>query len=133
MAQFTEVMKQAQRLCAAHNSMCSMRNCPLDGGEACRLNVDLDGEDYSDVERVIMDWAAEHPEPVYPSWGEGWKRLFPEADIRRTFCPEFFGDKYKCDWCHDDNDSCEECLERPIPAEVAEKLGIKPIVKECAK
>ena len=51
----------------------------------------------------------------------------PEADIRRTFCPEVFGDKYRCDWCHDDNDNCDECLERPMPAEVAEKLGIKPI------
>lgn len=56
--------------------------------------------------------------------------MFPEADIRRTLCPEVFGDKYKCDWCHDDNDNCDECLERPMPAEVAEKLGIKPISPE---
>ena len=127
MAEFTEIMRQAKRLCAAHGGMCSMRNCPLDSGEACRLNVDLDGENYNELECIIMDWAAEHPEPVYPSWEDGWKQLFPDADIRRAFCPEVFGDKYRCDWCHDDNDNCDECLERPMPAEVAEKLGIKPI------
>ena len=59
--------------------------------------------------------------------------MFPEADIRRTLCPEVFGDEYKCDWCHDDNDdndNCDECLERPMPAEVAEKLGIKPTITQ---
>lgn len=131
MAEFTEIMRQAKRLCDAHDGVCSMRNCPLGGGgEVCCLALYLDGEDYNELERIIMDWAAEHPEPVYPSWEEGWKQLFPEADIRRTLCPEVFGDEYKCDWCHDDNDNCDECLERPMPAEVAEKLGIKPIAPE---
>ena len=134
MAEFTDVMRQAKRMCTAHGCWCSTNNCPLyNGEEACRLNVDLDGEDYNELERIIMDWAKEHPEPVYPSWKEGWKQLFPEADIRHTLCPEVFGDKYRCDWCHDDNDdndNCDECLERPMPAEVAEKLGIKPIAPE---
>lgn len=130
MAEFTEVMRQAKRLCAAHDSMRSTNNCPLDNGEACRLNVALDGEDYNKLERIIMDWAKEHPGPVYPSWEDGWRQIFPGVDTRRVFCPEIFGDEYKCDWCHDDNDSCEECLERPIPAEVAEKLGIKPVTPE---
>lgn len=130
MSEFTEIMRQAKRLCAAHDSTCSTNNCPLDSGEACRLSVDLDGEDYNELERIIMDWAAEHPEPVYPSWAEGWRQIFPEADIRRALCPEVFGDKYRCDWCYDDNDDCDECLERPMPAEIAEKLGIKPIAPE---
>lgn len=126
MSEFTEIMRQAKRMCSVHGGICSYRCCPLANGETCRLNVELDGEDYNELERIIMDWAAKHPEPVYPSWGEGWKQLFPEADIRRTLCPEVFGDKYRCDWCYDDNDSCDECVERPMPAEVAEKLGIKP-------
>lgn len=133
MFEFTEVMRQAKRMCAANGGMCSARNCPLDNGETCRLLPDYDGEDYNELERIIMNWAKEHPEPVYPSWEEGWRQLFPEADIRHTPCPEVFGDKYRCDWCHDDNDSsdnCDECLERPMPAEVAEKLGIKPIAPE---
>lgn len=130
MSEFSEIMRQAKRMCTAHGGMCGARNCPLDNGETCRLLPDYDGEDYNELERIIMDWAKEHPDPAYPSWEEGWKQLFPDADIRRTLCPEVFGDKYKCDWCHDDNDNCDECLERPMPAEVAEKLGIKPIAPE---
>lgn len=127
MAEFTEIMRQAKRMCTAHGSMCNTNNCPLDNGEACRINIDLDGEDYNELERIILDWAAEHPEPVYPSWEEGWRQLFPDTDIRHTLCPKVFGDKYKCDWCLDVND-CDVRLKRPMPAEVAEKLGVKPII-----
>ena len=128
MAQFVEVMKQARRMCNMQKNTC--KDCPVGTmeGRICRLNVIEISEDDVEVERIVMDWAAEHPEPVYPSWEEAWKKLFPEADVKRVFCPEVFGDKYKCDWCYDDdyNDSCDECLDRPIPAEIAEKLGIKP-------
>ena len=61
MAQFFEVMKQAKRMCTAHGSICNMRNCPLDNGETCRLLPDYDGEDYNELERIIMGWAAAHP------------------------------------------------------------------------
>ncbi len=57
MAEFMEVMRQAKRMCAAHGSMCIYRCCPLDNGKACRLNVDLDGEDYNELECIIMGWA----------------------------------------------------------------------------
>lgn len=126
MAEFTEVMRQARRMCETfRDGNCS--KCPIGDAKALECGITVtSGMDYKEVERRVMQWAAEHPEPVYPSWKEGWKQLFPEADIRRTLCPEVFGDEYKCDWCHDDNDSCDECLERPIPAEVAEKLGVKP-------
>lgn len=123
MAEFTEVMRQAKRMCTAHGSMCSTNNCPLDNGEACRLNVDLDGEDYNELERIIMDWAKEHSEPVYPSWKEGWKQLFPESV--GTPCPAYYGKKYRNICCA--NVLCVNCEQRPMPAEVAEKLGIKPI------
>lgn len=126
MSEFTEIMRQAKRLCAAHDSMCSMRNCPLGGGEVCRLAPDLDGEDNNELERIIMDWAAEHPEPVYPSWEEGWRKLFPDA--KYAPCPEWYDPKYNvldCGFA-----SCAECKSCPMPAEVAEKLGIKPIAPE---
>ncbi len=125
MSEFTEIMRQAKRLCAAHGGMCNMRNCPLDDGEACRLLPDHGGEDYNELERIIMGWAAEHPEPVYPSWEEGWRQLFPGA-ITAPCIQLCTG--IKCT-CHD----CSDCGEQPIPAEVAEKLGIKLIDKENLK
>lgn len=125
MAQFIETMRQARRLCAAHGGMCNANNCPLNNEEAdvCCLLPDHAGEDYGDVERIIMDWAKEHPELVYPSWEEGWKQLFPDAIC--TPCPDYFGPEYgvpECTYL-----KCTACKSRPIPAEIAEKLGIKPI------
>lgn len=126
MAEFAEIMRQAKRMCAANGGMCGARNCPLDNGETCRLLPDYDGEDYNELERIIMGWAAEHPEQVYPSWEEGWRQLFPDA--KYTPCPNIFGHKYMVRDCK--YLICTDCKSNPMPAEVAEKLGIKPIAPE---
>lgn len=126
MAEFTEVMRQAKRMCAANGGMCGARNCPLDNGETCRLLPDYDGEDYNELERIIIDWARKHPEPVYPSWEEGWRQLFPDA--KYTPCPNSFGNKYMVRDCK--YLICTDCKSSPMPAEVAEKLGVKPIAPE---
>lgn len=123
MAEFTEIMRQARRLCAAYDGMCAQGNCPLDTGETCGLFPDHDGEDYNELERIIMDWAAEHS-PVYPSWEEGWRMLFPDAKF--VPCPGCFGHQYCVAECA--SVTCSECKGRPLPAEVAKKLGIKPII-----
>ena len=124
MAEFMEVMRQARRLCAAHDGMCNYRNCPLDNGNECRLNIDLDGEDYNELERIIMDWAEEHPEPVYPSWKEAWQKLFPNAC--EVPCPRKCFDEgcFPIFICakHD----CDRCKARQMDPEIAEKLGIRP-------
>lgn len=127
MAEFKNVHRNMVRMCdaiRAEDNGCAP--CPLDG--ICAKFITLSEDAIATIERVVTQWAAEHPEPVYPSWEEGWKQLFPEAEIS-ILCPKVFGDKYSCDWCHDVND-CDVCLKRPIPAEVAEKLGIKPIAPE---
>lgn len=122
MAEFAEVMRQAKRMCAAHGSMCNSRNCPLDNGEACRLAAYQDGEDYSDVERIIMAWASEHPAQRYPSWREAWQSLFPGAD---NPCPA----QWFCGDCPKDVE-CPQCVERPMSKKVDEKLGIMPIEED---
>lgn len=49
------------------------------------------------LEGTIMRWAEEHPEPVYPTWQE-WFDTFDEGiDV-----------------------------DEPIPADIAEKLGLEP-------
>lgn len=127
MSEFTEIMRQAKRMCAGGGGMCGANNCPLDNGYACHLLPDHDGEDYNEVERIIMDWAKEHPEPVYPSWEEGWRQLFPETC--HVPCPNNYGPEYRVPNCMTDA-PCTACKSRPMPAEVAEKLGIKPIAPE---
>ena len=122
MAEFVEVMQQAKRLCAAHGGMCISNNCPLDNGEACRLAADQDDVDYNGVERIIMAWAAEHPAPRYPTWNEWQHSMFPDANGKIIPCSFASVDKFGCDGL-----LCEECREQPIPADIAAKLGIRPI------
>ena len=95
MSEFQEVVKQAKRMCAAH---VACYKCPLkDHTAMCAVNKNLSCIasmcDVSELERIVMDWAEEHPEPRYPTWRE-WLRLE---------------------------------MEERIPADIAEKLGIKPI------
>lgn len=67
----------------------------------------------------LRTWAAEHPEPMYPSWREAWQSLFPYAE---ELCPgKLFGEDCP------EGMLCSECIERPMSKKVAEKLGIKPI------
>lgn len=121
MAEFQEVMKQAKRMCKASGDTCL--SCPVDGGGTCafiKSPWSLTEEKIAETEKIVIDWAAKHPEARYPSWSETWRRLFPDA--RYTPCPESeFGIKMEC------NGGCKACRDKPIPADVAEKLGIKPI------
>ena len=119
MAEFIEVMRQAKRMCKAFtDGHCS--ECPIGDAKVLECGITVTAEmNCEEVERRVMQWAAEHPEPVYPSWEEGWGQMFPGAC--ETPCPnDHFGINIKC------NISCAECHKRPIPAEIAEKLGIKP-------
>lgn len=65
--------------------------------------------DYADVEKNVTAWAAEHPEPVYPTWEE-W--LITQGVIKEN--PNG-GVGYPM----------PKLLE-PIPADIAQKLGIEP-------
>ena len=122
MAEFSEVMRQAARMCRAHEEC---EECPVNMiadmvPSGCLFGSGIDAE-Y--IEEKIMDWAAEHPELRYPSWHEAWKQLFPDG--QGSPCPTAYGMKYEPEWCG--SDDCKKCKGRPIPADIAKKLGIKPI------
>ena len=107
MAEFQEVMRQYGRMCTAHAGCI---DCPLhkpDGvSDRCNIGAFVNDSEY--IEREIMKWAAEHPEPVYMTWGEWF--------LRTRQVPMING----CD-----NDWLG-LISSHIPAEFAEKLGIKP-------
>lgn len=99
MAEFVEVMWQWGRLCKQNY----MLKLGCDGCLLCGTRANLCGEYAKDtaksaaeIERLVMEWAAENPGPVYPTWVE-WFNSIGGVD-------------------------CGE----PIPAEIAEKLGIEP-------
>lgn len=107
MAEFKEVMKQWQRFCKSHNN-CG--ECEFDGKGICG-EAHLSDVPYSDMELRIMAWAAEHPEPVYPSWMEYI------MDVQHDCVKAYNGG----------NDTLWKWMwTTPIPADIAEKLGVKP-------
>lgn len=126
MAEFVEVMKMARRIC---NNMKDCEDCPIysDHDECCKFNEMAYFSDYdlSIFEEVIMEWDANYPEPRYPTWEELQRQTFPDAPrfiLPCTFMGVIDG------YCSRHN--CHECAEHHIPADIAKKLGVKPIAKE---
>ena len=70
----------------------------------------------------LRAWAAEHPAPRYPTWREWQHSMFPDANANMYPCSFMSYVKSECD-----GSLCSECVNRQIPADIAEKLGIKPI------
>ena len=115
MAEFSEIMRQWSRLCGRHNDMMYCEGCPLDASKTCGIVSELRMEDIKDAEKTIMAWAAEHPEPVYPTWKE-W--LEEQRVVVHFDSVSEKGTKVK--WELTNKSNCR------IPADIAEKLGIEP-------
>ena len=63
------------------------------------------------------------PAPRYPTWNEWQKSTFPDAESGLSPCE--FGNIGRFD-CNA-HECCYDCAEHPIPADIAAKLGIRPI------
>ncbi len=98
MAEFREVMKHWHRMCETMDKIHGVNccdNCDLRKFNCVAIWEMNEDTNYDIISNVVLKWAAEHPEPVYPTWRE-W----------------LIGDM-----CYDLNDR--------IPAEIAQKLNIK--------
>ena len=106
MTDFVQTMKDWRRMCQFMdkeygNSSCD--NCPLGG---CSAVYEMCGkENFTNMERDISAWAAEHPEPVYLTWFE-WLKSVGVLPADQTLC--------------------HRGLEQSIPADIAQKLGLQP-------
>ena len=121
MAEFIEAMEQAKRMCEAFSDgHCS--ECPTGDADVLECGITVTSGMYcEEVERRVMQWAAEHPEPVYPTWIEWQNSMFPDAEIDITPCTFGSRDRLNCFL----EKTCSTCKEQQIPADIAEKLGIK--------
>lgn len=110
MAEFKEVCKQWRRMCEAANECDGncVELCALAHNEFCGNLIQATDKDIENAETVIMEWAKENPEPVYPTWEE-W--LIAQGVIKEN--PNGVG------W------PMPKLFER-IPADIAEKLGAAP-------
>ena len=127
MAEFVDVLKMARRMC---KNVDACDDCPIYDSlrRYCKLSRPLfsSDSDFAKCEAAIMEWGAENPELRYPTWREWQRNHFPDAAITMRPCVYI---SYTDARCRDYKD-CGDCQSQPIPADVARKLGIKPIAKE---
>ena len=110
MAEYAWVMKQWQRMCGSmQGGIAKCDNCPL-LKVICQYKPD-EKADFDEAEKIITVWAAENPELVYPTWVE---YLVGIGVIPREIRLE------TADALMDTH------LLKPIPADIAQKLGIEP-------
>ena len=119
MSEFTDVMRQARRMCKAQEDC---ESCPLwnTANFFCKLDTACYSDD-SAIESIVMQWAAKHPETVYPTWREWQNSTFPDAYGDISPCEFGNRDRFNCA-----GNTCDKCMEQQIPSDIAEKLGIKP-------
>lgn len=100
---FVQVMKDWRRMCMAMEKLRpgdSCCGCTLEGyGCPAIYEEDSSHVDYSDVEKNVTAWAAEHPAPKYPTWMEYLYTIYD------TVWPQI--------------------ATMEIPADIAQKLGIE--------
>lgn len=103
MAEYSAVIKEAKRMCWHYTQGGNHDKCPM--YPACNVSQcrKIAFERPADFEERVMAWAAEHPEPVYPSY------------------IEVFGWAHKKTWAE-----IKDILAKPIPADLAKKLNVDP-------
>lgn len=108
MADFMQVMKDWGRMCKAYTDNNKCIECVLAKSLVCGQMERASEADIAVAESDIILWAARHPEPRFPTWGE-----------------------YLCDIglihdCKTGDDMVHRLFDNSIPADIAAKLEIKP-------
>lgn len=102
MTEFSDVIKQFKRMCNFGN--CSTATgCPMNPSHNIGQCRKIAFERPAHFAATVMRWAAEHPEPVYPTWHE-WLSKQGILSAGGLWEKAF----------------------KPIPADIAEKLGLEP-------
>lgn len=112
MAEFVEVMRKIRELCDERKECAG---CVMMNDIACGVTTGTPSLSEEEIERRVAQWEAEK----YPTWIEYQQEVFP--NYTRQICPMVFGIE-----CTSNGTGCHECRNNHIPAEIAEKLGIKP-------
>lgn len=124
MAEFVAVMKEYRRMC--DKNVCEECTLYRENNPANFECVEFMEAYPEEAEKIIMNWAKAHPEEKYPSWKRWLDENFSSGRGPNWFTPCVFDISLvkECD------DNCTHCLQRLIPANIAEKLHILPI-KPC--
>ena len=120
MAEFADTVRNAVRMC---DSFDECWRCPLYSimQGRCPFGENVFVKNCVTVEQIIKDWALAHPDSPYPTWDTWHRERFPDAS--GPICPAVFVGRDRAG-CADHD--CISCRNLPIPADVADLLGIQP-------
>lgn len=118
-----DFLKSWKRMCNSMTEMNGCEDCPIvkNTHNARCGDMPCEMQDVESITREVEKWAKAHPKPVYPTWRE-WLEEQGVLDIEyvpRTSSTASTTNKY----VH----TVRTCpsFYHPIPADIAEKLGIK--------
>lgn len=116
MAEFKVVAKEIERMCKTYQDKCRTDECPLYLEDLCYAQAMSHIHDYEagELESVVMRWSKEHPAIEYPAWWE-WLENMGIVSKAKSEYSEIF-----------DTVCVGTRMFYPIPADIAQKLGIEP-------
>lgn len=117
MAEFVEVMRKIRELCDERKEC---EGCVMMDDIACGVTTGTPSLSEEEIERRVAQWEA----AKYPTWYEFQQARFPNHT--RYICPMTFGEKCPINGSVNKPTACTKCRNNHIPAEIAEKLGIRP-------
>ena len=121
MAEFQVVQKELERMCNTYHAVsgkCGTDECPLYCEDLCyaQTMIHVHGDDACKLEKVVMSWAAENPEPVYPTFAEWLHNIGVTISDQPFPAPNISVYVFQAG----------TKMFEPIPADIAQKLGIEP-------
>lgn len=125
MAEFAQTMKDWNRMCRSmvqEDEYTGCDKCDLRSfGCPAIYEKESDDANWNHIESVVTKWVAEHPEPIYPTWGE-WLISVGAARKIPTGIPfELQGGSIV-----DPPWETAVDVNTPIPADIAQKLRLEP-------
>ena len=116
MAEYNEVIKQFKRMCWYYSRDKVQKSCPMcTSYPNCNIGQcrKIAFEKSAHFAATVMRWAAEHPEPVYPTWAEWLESMHI---VNQNTADDLESPYVIKAWYYNS----------PIPADIAQKLGIEP-------
>lgn len=105
-----DFLKNWKRMCNSMTEMDGCEDCPIVRNTHGARCGDMPGEmyDVESIAREVEKWAADNPEPKYPTWGEYLCNIGLIHD------------------CTESEDVVLRLFNNVIPTEMAQKLGLQP-------
>jgi len=119
MAEFVEIMGIKKRMDNYYEDCAA--GCPLCLTNFCSMSEEsLTAEDFKEAEKIMLEWAKEHP-IVYPTWIEWLQSLGVIPYLSGYVAKRDDDGNYL-----DGHVNVNEVAHKPIPVDIAQKLGIDP-------